>query len=104
MVKERNYDFCKRLLEVHKQDRRNPSLTKNDDEFEFISPTLEYIRNYPYAEETTNIYPVLVAIRSGKINLGDYMGKSHMRILTRIQELQKKRLLEFQKQYLENKF
>ena len=74
------------------------------EEFEFISPTLEYIRNYPYAEETTNIYPVLVAIRSGKINLEDYRGKSHMRILTRIQELQKKRLIEFQKQYLENKF
>ena len=35
---EKNYDFCKRLLEVHKKDRRNFSLTKNDDEFEFVSP------------------------------------------------------------------
>lgn len=34
---ERNYDFCKRLLEVHKKDRRDHSLTPNTDEFAFES-------------------------------------------------------------------
>jgi len=38
MPKERNYDFCKRLLEVHKKDRRNKSLTPDADEFVFTSP------------------------------------------------------------------
>ena len=42
MVKERNYDFCKRLLEVHKKDRRDFSLTKNDDEFEFVQNRKRY--------------------------------------------------------------
>lgn len=32
---ERNYDFCKRLLEVHKKDRRDHSLTPSPDEFIF---------------------------------------------------------------------
>lgn len=27
MPKEKNYDFCKRLLEVHKRNRRNKSLS-----------------------------------------------------------------------------
>jgi len=35
---ERNYDFCKRLLEVHKRNRRDRSLTPGADEFSFISP------------------------------------------------------------------
>lgn len=35
---ERNYDFCKRLLEVHKKDRRNPALQPDADEFAFTSP------------------------------------------------------------------
>ena len=35
---EGNYDFCKRMLEVHKKDRRDPSLRPVDDEFEFCSP------------------------------------------------------------------
>jgi len=34
---ERNYDFCKRLLEVHKKDRRDLSLTPDADEFTFES-------------------------------------------------------------------
>ena len=36
---ERNYDFCKRLLEVHKKDRRDPSLLPLEGEFCFESPT-----------------------------------------------------------------
>jgi len=32
---ERNYDFCKRLLEVHKKNRRNKALMPNSDEFAF---------------------------------------------------------------------
>ena len=32
---ERNYDFCRRLLEVHKKDRRDHSLSPETDEFEF---------------------------------------------------------------------
>ena len=32
---ERNYDFCQRLLEVHKKDRRDHSLTPAADEFTF---------------------------------------------------------------------
>ena len=36
---ERNYDFCKRLLEVHKKDRRNPSFLPKENEFCFQSPT-----------------------------------------------------------------
>ena len=32
---ERNYDFCQRLLEVHKKDRRDPALRPETDEFEF---------------------------------------------------------------------
>ena len=36
---ERNYDFCKRLLEVHKKDRRDKSLLPLDNEFCFESPT-----------------------------------------------------------------
>ncbi len=32
---ERNYDFMTRLLEVHKKDRRDPSLTPDANEFEF---------------------------------------------------------------------
>ena len=38
MAIERNYDFCKRLLEVHKKDRRNANLQPEADEFEFCSP------------------------------------------------------------------
>ncbi|MBE6931168.1 MAG: hypothetical protein E7463_12915 [Ruminococcaceae bacterium] len=38
MQLERNYDFCKRLLEVHKRNRRDRSLTPGADEFSFISP------------------------------------------------------------------
>ncbi|MBQ2999716.1 MAG: hypothetical protein IJD64_04575, partial [Clostridia bacterium] len=36
---EKHYDFCKRLLEVHKKDRRDASLLPRDDEFFFESPT-----------------------------------------------------------------
>ena len=36
---ERNYDFCKRLLEVHKKDRRDKALLPNENEFCFESPT-----------------------------------------------------------------
>ena len=36
---ERNYDFCKRLLEVHKKNRRDKSLLPLDNEFYFESPT-----------------------------------------------------------------
>ena len=35
---EKNYDFGKRLLEVHKKDRRDMSLTSTADEFVFESP------------------------------------------------------------------
>lgn len=38
MQMERNYDFCKRMLEVHKKDRCNPTLQPNPNEFEFCSP------------------------------------------------------------------
>lgn len=38
MQVEKNYDFCKRLLEVHKKDRRDLSLTPNADEFAFKTP------------------------------------------------------------------
>lgn len=38
MAAERNYDFCKRLLEVHKKDRRNPSIRPKEDEVVFTSP------------------------------------------------------------------
>ena len=36
---ERNYDFCKRLLEVHKKNRRDKALLPLDNEFCFESPT-----------------------------------------------------------------
>ena len=36
---EKNYDFCKRLLEVHKKDRRDASLLPEANEFFFESPT-----------------------------------------------------------------
>ena len=39
MPTEKNYDFCKRLLEVHKKDRRNPDLLPKENEFSFQSPT-----------------------------------------------------------------
>ena len=39
MRTENNYDFCKRLLEVHKKDRRDRSLLPTDNEFCFESPT-----------------------------------------------------------------
>lgn len=39
MICEKNYDFCKRLLEVHKKDRRDPSLSPKENEFSFASPT-----------------------------------------------------------------
>lgn len=35
---EQNYDFCRRLLEVHKPDRRNFSLQPQENEFVFRSP------------------------------------------------------------------
>ncbi len=35
MAIERNYDFCKRLLEVHKKNRRNKSLKPDTNEFAF---------------------------------------------------------------------
>ncbi len=35
MTVERNYDFCKRLLEVHKKNRRNKNLKPAADEFSF---------------------------------------------------------------------
>nr|MBQ4319600.1 hypothetical protein [Clostridia bacterium] len=37
-VKERNYDFCRRMLEVHKKNRRNKALAPDFDEFVFKSP------------------------------------------------------------------
>lgn len=37
---EKNYDFCKRLLEVHKKDRRDKTLMPLDNEFSFESPTV----------------------------------------------------------------
>ena len=37
---EKHYDFCKRLLEVHKKDRRDASLLPAEDEFFFESPTV----------------------------------------------------------------
>ena len=40
MKVERNYDFCKRLLEVHKKDRRDKSLLPYENEFCFASPTV----------------------------------------------------------------
>ena len=36
---ERNYDFCKRLLEVHKKNRRDKTLLPKDNEFCFEGPT-----------------------------------------------------------------
>lgn len=39
MPNEKNYDFCKRLLEVHKRDRRDFSLVPRENEFCFQSPT-----------------------------------------------------------------
>ena len=38
MPMERNYDFCKRMLTVHKKDRRNIDLCPEADEFVFCSP------------------------------------------------------------------
>jgi len=38
MIKERNYDFCKRLLEVHRRNRRDPMLIPGADEFAFTAP------------------------------------------------------------------
>lgn len=35
MLKEKNYDFCKRMLEVHKKDRRDKTRTPEKNEFEF---------------------------------------------------------------------
>ncbi|MBE5867481.1 MAG: hypothetical protein E7293_00760 [Lachnospiraceae bacterium] len=35
---EQNYDFCERMLEIHKKDRRNQDLRPSVDEFEFCSP------------------------------------------------------------------
>ena len=35
---ERNYDFCKRMLQVHKKDRRDHNLQPEADEFAFASP------------------------------------------------------------------
>lgn len=35
---ERNYDFCKRLLEVHKKNRRNPLCQPNHNELELCGP------------------------------------------------------------------
>ncbi len=37
---EKHYDFCNRLLEVHKKNRRDASLVPNADEFFFESPTV----------------------------------------------------------------
>lgn len=73
-------------------------------EFKRIAPVLEEIEDFPYVDETTNIFPVLIAIRNGEIHLADYRGKSCMKILLRIQDLQKKKLIEYQKQFLEEKF
>lgn len=43
MYKEQNYDFCKRLLEVHKKDRRDRNLMPDENEFSFKSPTVIFI-------------------------------------------------------------
>jgi len=42
---EKNYDFCKRFLEVHKKNRRNPSVRPNSDEFELRGPVQICIDN-----------------------------------------------------------
>ena len=43
MYKENNYEFCKRLLEVHKKDRRDFSLSPNENEFAFRKNVTIYI-------------------------------------------------------------
>lgn len=43
MGTERNYDFCKRLLEVHQKNRLNPLLKPKDDEIALYGPVPIYI-------------------------------------------------------------
>lgn len=43
MRKENNYEFCKRLLEVHKKDRRDFSLLPKENEFAFQKNVKIYI-------------------------------------------------------------
>jgi len=43
MHKENNYEFCKRLLEVHKKDRRDFSLLPEENEFAFQKNVKIYI-------------------------------------------------------------
>ena len=43
MHKENNYEFCKRLLEVHKKDRRDFSLLPKENEFAFQNNVKIYI-------------------------------------------------------------
>lgn len=73
-------------------------------ELDFISPTIEYMKNFPFADNIADLGPTLVAIRKGQIKFEDCEGKSYSRILSEIQDSQKKRLINFQKNYLRQKF
>ena len=74
------------------------------EEVSFMQPTLDYMKDFPFAKDMQNMNSTLVAIRQGKIKFEKCAGKSYVRILTEIHDAQRQRLLEFQKNYLRQRF
>ena len=60
--------------------------------------------DFPFADKMADITPVLQEIREGKIDFEKMQGKTLTKILSKIQNLQKKKLNAYHKQYLREKF
>ena len=87
-----------------KQKRHDKHLNTLKQELRLIEKTLAQIPDFPFADKMADIATVLQEIREGKIDFEKMQGKTLTKILSKIQNLQKKKLNAYHKQYLREKF
>ena len=87
-----------------KQKKHDKYLRTLKQELKLLEATLSQITDFPFADKLADIAPVLKEIREGKIDFEKLQGKSLTKILSKVQDLQKKKLNAYHKQYLKENF
>ena len=87
-----------------KQKKYDKYVRTMKEELRILAPTLAKIQDFPFADRIEDIASVVKDIREGKIEMKDLKGRSYTKILSKIQDLQKKSLIDYQKQYMRDHF
>ena len=87
-----------------KQKKHNKHMVTLKLELRHLKATLAQIPDFPFANNMEDIVPVLNGIRDGKIDFENLKGKSLKKILLTIQDIQKKKLIAYQKRYMKEMF